>query len=45
MVAIVLEIVIATAIAVAVWNSGHPVWAVVVWFGIMGCSNSAYGTK
>jgi hypothetical protein len=45
MVALVIEFVIASAIAVGVWTSGHPIWAVIVWFGIMGCSNTAYESK
>jgi hypothetical protein len=45
MIALALEIVIATVIAIAVWNSGHPIWAVVAWFAIMGFSNMAYESK
>lgn len=41
MIALILEIVIATAIAYAIWNSGHPIVAVVAWFVIMGVSNTA----
>ena len=42
MIAFVLEIVIATVIAVAVWNSGHPIWAIIVWFVVMSFGNMAY---
>jgi hypothetical protein len=45
MIAIVIEMVIASAISMAVWNSGHPVWAVVAWFGVMSFSNVAQRTK
>jgi hypothetical protein len=42
MIALILEIIIATAIAAVVWNSGHPIWAILVWFLIMSFSNMAY---
>ncbi len=41
MIALILELAIATAIAYAIWTSGHPIIAVVVWFLIMGISNTA----
>ena len=45
MIALVLEIVIASFVAYAIWTGGHPVIAVVVWFVIMGVSNSALDRK
>jgi hypothetical protein len=41
MIALILELVIATAIAVGVWSAGHPILAIVAWFFVMGLSNSA----
>jgi len=45
MIALILEIVIATFIAVAVWQSGHPILAAVAWFFVMGFSNMAMERK
>jgi hypothetical protein len=39
-IALALEIIIATTIAGAVWNSGHRIGAVIIWFVIMGFRNS-----
>jgi hypothetical protein len=41
MIALIGEIVIATFIAAAVWQSGHPILAVLAWFFVMGFSNMA----
>ncbi len=41
MIALILEVVIATLIAAAVWQSGHPIYAVIAWFFVMGYSNMA----
>lgn len=41
MVALVLELAIASGVAYAVWANGHPVWAVVAFLGVMGLSNSS----
>jgi hypothetical protein len=45
MFALLLELIIATAIAVAVWNSGYPIWAVIAWIAVMSFSNMAYDRK
>ncbi len=45
MIALILEIIIATAIAVAVWTSGHPVWGIIAWFVVMSFSNIANHPK
>ena len=41
MIALILELAIATAVAYGIWTSGHPIIAVIVWFLIMGVSNTA----
>jgi hypothetical protein len=40
-IALILEIIIATAIAAAVWSSGHPVWGIIAWFVVMSFGNVA----
>lgn len=45
MIALVLEIVIATVVAYAIWTGGYPIIAVIAWFVIMGVSNSALDRK
>jgi hypothetical protein len=42
MIALILEIGIATAVAAGVWSSGHPVLAVLAWLLIMSFANHAY---
>jgi hypothetical protein len=42
MIALILEIIIASFIAAAIWQSGHPIIAVIAWFAVMSLSNSAY---
>jgi len=41
MIALILEIIIASVIAYAIWTAGHPIIAVIAWFMIMGVSNTA----
>jgi hypothetical protein len=45
MIALLLELAIASGSAYAVWTGGHPVMAVIVWFTIMGVSNTALSAK
>ena len=45
MIALILEIVIATFIAAAIWQSGHPAIAIVAWFFVRGFSNMAMERK
>lgn len=41
-VGLILEAIIATVIAVAIWNAGHPILAVIAWFAVMAFSNIWY---
>jgi hypothetical protein len=42
MIALILEIGIATLVAAGIWSAGHPILAVLAWFLIMSFANHAY---
>lgn len=45
MIALILELIIATAIAAALLSSGHPIMGIMAWILIMGASNAAMERK